>query len=133
MGPIADLYNVGKRKFLTLQGLELRPLSCPARSQSLYRLSYSGSCICMASAEKKKIRKLFDHSLFFILFETALRNTEICNTSHRFGGRIASMQLLVNVTPNATQPLVRRLPCRADGSKHRVIFGFLLYRFPSFS
>jgi hypothetical protein len=32
-----------KRKFLTLPGLELRPLCCPARSQSLYRLRYLGS------------------------------------------------------------------------------------------
>jgi hypothetical protein len=65
MGPIAGLDNVGKRKFLTLQGLELRPLSCPARSQSLYRLIYSGSYIYLARAKKKKerkIRKLFDQS-----------------------------------------------------------------------
>jgi hypothetical protein len=34
-----------KRKFLTLPGLELRPCSRPARRQSLYRLSYPGSCI----------------------------------------------------------------------------------------
>jgi hypothetical protein len=32
-----------KRKFLTLPGLELLPLSRPARSQSLYRLRYPGS------------------------------------------------------------------------------------------
>jgi hypothetical protein len=37
------LNYVEKRKFLTLPGLELRPLSRPARSQSLYRLSYPGS------------------------------------------------------------------------------------------
>jgi hypothetical protein len=29
---------MGKRKFLTLPGLELRPLSHPARNQSLFRL-----------------------------------------------------------------------------------------------
>jgi hypothetical protein len=39
-GGLDDLEN---RKFLTLQGLELRPLSRPARSQSLYRLRYPGS------------------------------------------------------------------------------------------
>jgi hypothetical protein len=38
------LDDVEERKFLTLPGLELRPLGRPARSQSLYRLSYSGSC-----------------------------------------------------------------------------------------
>jgi hypothetical protein len=32
-----------KRKFLTLPGLQLRPLSRPARSQPLYRLHYPGS------------------------------------------------------------------------------------------
>jgi hypothetical protein len=39
VGPRAGL-DVEKRKFLTLPGLELRLLSRPALSQSLYRLSY---------------------------------------------------------------------------------------------
>jgi hypothetical protein len=39
----AGLDGVEKRKFLTLPGLELRPLDRPAHSQSLYRLRYSGS------------------------------------------------------------------------------------------
>jgi hypothetical protein len=34
--PKAGLDDVEKRKFFTLLGLELRPLSRPARSQSLY-------------------------------------------------------------------------------------------------
>jgi hypothetical protein len=38
--PRAGLDNVEKRKFLTLPGLELRPLSRPARSLSIYRLRY---------------------------------------------------------------------------------------------
>jgi hypothetical protein len=37
VGPRSGLENV-ERKFLTLSGLELRPLDRPARSQSLYRL-----------------------------------------------------------------------------------------------
>jgi hypothetical protein len=41
--PRAGLDDVEKRKFFTLQGLELRPLGCPACSQSLYRLRYPGS------------------------------------------------------------------------------------------
>jgi hypothetical protein len=41
--PRASLDEVEKRKFLTLPGLKLRPLGRPARSQSLYRLSYPGS------------------------------------------------------------------------------------------
>jgi hypothetical protein len=41
--PTAGLDDVEKRKFLTLPGLEVRPLGRPARNQSLYRLSYPGS------------------------------------------------------------------------------------------
>jgi hypothetical protein len=41
--PRAGLKDVEKRKFLTLLGLELRPLGRPARSQSLYLLRYPGS------------------------------------------------------------------------------------------
>jgi hypothetical protein len=43
VNPRAGLNYVEKIKFLTLLGLELRPLSRPARSQSLYRLRYPGS------------------------------------------------------------------------------------------
>jgi hypothetical protein len=38
VGPKASLDYVEKRKFLTLPGLELRPLGRPARNQSLYGL-----------------------------------------------------------------------------------------------
>jgi hypothetical protein len=37
-----DSLDVQKRKFLTIPGLELRPLGRPARTQSLYRLHYPG-------------------------------------------------------------------------------------------
>jgi hypothetical protein len=43
--PRAGEDDVKKRKFLTLPGLELRPLGRPARSQSLYRLRYPGSFV----------------------------------------------------------------------------------------
>jgi hypothetical protein len=43
VGARAGMDDVEKRKFLTLPGLELRPLSRPARSQTLYRLRYPGS------------------------------------------------------------------------------------------
>jgi hypothetical protein len=43
--PRAGLDDVEKRKFVTLRGLEFRPLGRQARSQSLYRLSYPGSLI----------------------------------------------------------------------------------------
>jgi hypothetical protein len=42
VGPRANLNDVEGR-FLTLPGFELWPLSCPARSQLLYRLCYPGS------------------------------------------------------------------------------------------
>jgi hypothetical protein len=42
VGPRAGLDDAQKRQFLTLPGLELRPLGRPARSQSLYRLRYPG-------------------------------------------------------------------------------------------
>jgi hypothetical protein len=43
MGPRAAMGDMEKQKFLPLPGLELRPLSSTARSQSLYRLRYPGS------------------------------------------------------------------------------------------
>jgi hypothetical protein len=42
VGPRAFLDDVNNRKFLTLTGLELQPLGCLARSQSLYRPCYPG-------------------------------------------------------------------------------------------
>jgi hypothetical protein len=41
--PKAGLENMEKCKFLTVPGLELRPFSCPAYSQSLYHLCYPRS------------------------------------------------------------------------------------------
>jgi hypothetical protein len=43
VNPRTGLDDVEDRKFLTLPGLELRPLGRPARGQSLYRLRYPGS------------------------------------------------------------------------------------------
>jgi hypothetical protein len=43
VGPRTGLDDVEKRKFLPSPGLKLRALGRPARSQSLYRLSYPGS------------------------------------------------------------------------------------------
>jgi hypothetical protein len=47
--PRASLDDVEKRKLLFLPGLELQPLGRPARSQSLYRLSYPGSLAIIAT------------------------------------------------------------------------------------
>jgi hypothetical protein len=43
VNPWIGLDDVEKRKFLTIPGIELRPLGRPTRSQELYRLRYSGS------------------------------------------------------------------------------------------
>jgi hypothetical protein len=43
VGPRTGLDAVEKRIILPLLGLELQPLGRPARSHSLYRLSYPGS------------------------------------------------------------------------------------------
>jgi hypothetical protein len=43
VGPRAGLDDMDKCKFLNSPGLELRPLSRPVRSQSLYRLFYGDS------------------------------------------------------------------------------------------
>jgi hypothetical protein len=43
VGPRAGLDDVEKKIFLTLSGLELRPLGRRARRQSLYRLHYPGT------------------------------------------------------------------------------------------
>jgi hypothetical protein len=52
VGLRAGLDDMEKRKFLTLPGLELRPLGRPASRQSLYRLRYSGSYGIQCSIEK---------------------------------------------------------------------------------
>jgi hypothetical protein len=38
LDPGTDLDDIENRKFLPLPGLEIQPLGCPARGQSLYRL-----------------------------------------------------------------------------------------------
>jgi hypothetical protein len=52
--PRAGLDDVEKIKFLTLPGLELRPLDRPARSQSLYRLRYPGSLENMKCSQTQR-------------------------------------------------------------------------------
>jgi hypothetical protein len=56
VGPRAGLDDVETRKFLTLQGHELRPLSRPVRSQSLYRLRYPGSILRGRNVVKVKLQ-----------------------------------------------------------------------------
>jgi hypothetical protein len=64
VGPRAGLDTVEDTKFLTLPGLELRTLGRPARSMSLYRLSYQ-------RGQWSKIR------LFLWLIDKAPRHEEV--------------------------------------------------------
>jgi hypothetical protein len=57
VGPRAGLNGLEKRIFFTLPGLELQPLSRPARSQSLYRLRYPGSFIQRVPGVKRPGRE----------------------------------------------------------------------------
>jgi hypothetical protein len=50
-----DLEDAGKRKFLTLRGLELRPICRRARSQSLYRLCHRDSYTSRETPKSEEI------------------------------------------------------------------------------
>jgi hypothetical protein len=63
MDPRASLNDLEKRKFLALPGLELRPLSHPARSQSLYRLRYPGSSSVARKWENLKLNILLGSAI----------------------------------------------------------------------
>jgi hypothetical protein len=56
--PRAGLHDVEKRKFLTLPELELRPLSRPARSQSLNRMRYPGSTSRLRTCSPRSSRHI---------------------------------------------------------------------------
>jgi hypothetical protein len=49
VAPRGSLDEMEKGKFLTPPTLELRPLGRPARSQSLYRVSYRGSLVVLVA------------------------------------------------------------------------------------
>jgi hypothetical protein len=78
--PRAGLDDVEKKKFLTLPGLQLQPICRPARSQSLYRLSYPGSCLIRYLSEIFFLTKFqcdFSKLPKFGFLEIALRFTWI--------------------------------------------------------
>jgi hypothetical protein len=64
LGLRTDLEDAEKRKYFTLPGLELRPLCCLARSQSLYRLRYPGSAYFPYF--EKRIKKAYEISLLSV-------------------------------------------------------------------
>jgi hypothetical protein len=73
--PRAGLDDVEKRKFLTLLGLELRPIGRLARSQSLYRLSYLGP---PNSGIHSNGNYLYIYILFFNLFMCLTTYLVVC-------------------------------------------------------
>jgi hypothetical protein len=79
VGPRTGLDVVEKRKCLPLPGLELRPLSRPARSQSLYRLRYPNYLANLALNPRK--RKSINVELRFYQRLILLRKCEVVNSS----------------------------------------------------
>jgi hypothetical protein len=73
VGPTAGLDDVDKRKFLTLQGLELRPLGHPARRQSLCELRYPGSYLI----------NLYEMKILFYLFLNKENNEDRKNETNK--------------------------------------------------
>jgi hypothetical protein len=73
--PRAGLDDVEKRKFLTLPGLEHRPLGRPARSQSLYRLCCPGSWM-----QPKRVVK-YVASLFLLCRDFLYKNLDSSEVS----------------------------------------------------
>jgi hypothetical protein len=71
VNPRAGLDDMDKIKFLTLEGLELRSLGRPARSQSLYRLRYPASPILTVNMFKRE-RGCESDQCFCILFGRSL-------------------------------------------------------------
>jgi hypothetical protein len=65
--PRDGLDDMVKRKFLTLPGLELRPLSRPARGQSLYRLRYPGFSFAPWTFSFQILASLFRASKRFVV------------------------------------------------------------------
>jgi hypothetical protein len=68
VNPRASLDDLEMKKFLTLPGLELRPLGRPARSQSPYRLRYPDSSYSVVRVD------------YFLLSLRARNGTKIDNT-----------------------------------------------------
>jgi hypothetical protein len=71
LGLPSGLDNVGKREFLTIAVLELRPLGGRACSQSLYRLRYPGSYKYM---DKLMIKQVGSGLIYRVMSTNKLEN-----------------------------------------------------------
>jgi hypothetical protein len=71
--PRAGPDDVEKRTFLTPQGLELRPLGHPARSQSLHRLRYpKANLVNFQKLLQKKNHRLHWDFKYIVLFPSVV-------------------------------------------------------------
>jgi hypothetical protein len=71
VGPRTGQDHAERRKIFPVPGLELRPLGCPARSRSLYRLS-SVSIVTRLSQDDRRIGVLFPGGKEIYVFSTGL-------------------------------------------------------------
>jgi hypothetical protein len=84
--PRAGLDDMEKRTFLILPGLELRPFSRPARSQSVYRLRYPGSFWASTACyrDSMQVFKLNYRYTQCFASRNNIRNTKARNSSSCF-------------------------------------------------
>jgi hypothetical protein len=92
--PRAGLKHLEKRKFLTLLGLELRPLGRPAHSQSLYRFCYVGS---------PYIDTLFLEKATFILSYTVLSSGYFVAARHVTNQNVLLVQSVAEYCANGVR------------------------------
>jgi hypothetical protein len=115
MDPSASLDDVEKRKFLPPPGLELRPISRPAHSQSLYRLLFENRVLIFASKRDGVMggwRKLHNEELHNLYCSPSIIRM-IESRRMRWAGHVARMgekrnayRILVG-KPEGKRPLVR--------------------------
>jgi hypothetical protein len=74
--PRTGLDDVEGRKILPLPGLEFRPLGCPARSQSLYRLRYPSSTRLLNKRDAFRLFQIHSKQLTKLLFDTVRQLAE---------------------------------------------------------
>jgi hypothetical protein len=80
VGPRTGLDDVERRKILPLPGRELRPLGCPARSQSLYRLH----CLVYTLQQSLTLIPLNTHVTPVRRLQK-LRSSAPTHTTHNYG------------------------------------------------
>jgi hypothetical protein len=119
------LDDIERRKFLPLPGLELRPLRRPARSQSIYRLRYPGSC-----SKMKFTGKVDATSQLYVNFMYYVRR-EYVTCKHENNIRISGFTLNITVFNATLSTSVSTLVVHVSTTlgHHQVILLLLLQLF----